>query len=120
MQLLFFKQGLTTEGELSDSNYFLRESFAHLAAEVLPEILSELCAKCSYPVLTQMLSALEHLYSSDRRYCYTQIFSWTRRLIFSYPIEYRRELIEVFFTLLIIEKDSVRNNFPDPVSLGLV
>lgn len=106
---------LSTETELPNENWFYRGSFAHLVAEVLPEVLSELCAKCSYSVLAQILSLTKQLYASDKRYCYPQIKSLIKRLIYSYPK--RRELIEQFLSFPIIEGGQPHLNLPDPISM---
>ena len=114
--LFYLNALLETEAELSADSWFFRESFAHLAAEVLPEILSELCAKCSISVLNKILSALRQLYESDKKSCYPQMKSLVRRLVSSYPLGQRQELIEKCLAFPIIEGDRLRLELPDPIS----
>ncbi len=108
---------LSTEKEMLTAGQFYRESFAYLVADVLPVILSELCAKCSRLILDKMLSALEHLYTSDKKLCYPQTKLFAKRLIASYPSENRQELIEKLLAFSVVENERLLSDFPDPIAL---
>lgn len=108
---------INTESELSVEGRFYRESFAQLAADVLPELLSELCAKCSYLMLHQLMFLLKQLYSSSKRTCYSQISSLAKRLIASWPPEHRQELVLQLIATPLPKDDRDVHDFPDLLSL---
>lgn len=115
---LFYLDALVSaEPELNISDWFYRESFVRLATDVLPELLSELCVKCSYLVLQQLLLAVKQLYISPKKLCYSHISSLAKRLIASYPPERRQELVLQFLTVPLPENDHVNRDFPDLLSL---
>ena len=107
---------LRTEGELAVEDWFHRNSFARLAANVLPEVLSVLCSKCSVNLLDKLLSLLEHLYTSPKKLCYQQTESLTKRLITAFPVHNRRELVKRLarFPLLNQEDEIAFYSFPNP------
>lgn len=107
---------LRTEDELTESDWFYRNSFARLAADVLPEVLSELCSKCSVPVLDKFLNLLDHLYRSPKRLCYQKIVSLAKRLIPAYPASvYKKLIVQLAGFPLPEDGDDSVFDFPDPI-----
>lgn len=106
-----------TEDELSSEDCFYRNSFARLAADVLPEVLSELCCKCSISVLEELLSLLETLYSSSKRSCYQYTRSLAQRLISAFPLSKRAELRFRLLQFPLTSSEASREfrHFPDPL-----
>ena len=111
----YLKALLRTEDELSISDGFYRRSFVRLVADVLPHLLSELCSKCSYSVLTELLDMLKQLYSSEKRECYTEVSLLTRRLLAVYPKERHRELARQLLAFPIISDVRDYSNLRDPI-----
>lgn len=108
---------VNTEPELGAEDWFYRGCFAQLAADVLPELLSELCVKCSYLVLHQVLFVVKQLYSTPKKQSYSHILPVVRRLIAAWPSEHRSELVSQLFTTPLPENDRDNRDFPDLLSL---
>lgn len=106
-----------TESELSAEDWFYRNSFARLAADVLPELLSELCCKCSVFMLNELLNLLEQLYASPKKLCYQQTGSLAKRLIQSFPGSDQGQLSLRLarFPLVEVEDSRASHYFPDPL-----
>lgn len=107
---------LRTEDELSFDDWFFRRNFVRLAADVLPELLSELCSKCSLSVLSQLLAVLKKLYCSEKKMCYTRAPSLARRLIAAYPRVLYQKLACELLTFPIITNELEGREFKDPFS----
>lgn len=107
---------LKTEDELSVEDWFYRRTFARLAASVLPQVLSELCYKCSVDTLRQLLDALKKLYVSDKRMCYNKLSVLAKRLVKAYPVEQRGELLNVLLAFPIISNEQDRLELENPFS----
>lgn len=107
---------LKTEDELSIEDWFYRRTFARLVASVLPQILSELCSKCSADTLRKLLDALKKLYVSDKRMCYNKLSVLAKRLIKAYPNERRGELLSILLTFPIISNEQDRLELENPFS----
>lgn len=108
---------LRTEDELTEADWFYRNSFARLAADVLPEVLSELCSKCSVSMLDKLLDLVEQLYASPKRLCYQQTASLIRRLLTAYPVSACRELLPrlASFPLNAQKEVPMSRYFPEPL-----
>ena len=107
---------LRTELELNPEDWFYRRSFACLAADVLPEVLSVLCTKCSSSVLDKVFDFLKRLYFSEKKLCYQQAPSLAKRLFTAYPPEKLRALIPQLLLFPIKEdNDMIRRYFPNPL-----
>lgn len=106
-----------TEPELGAEDWFYKEHFAQMAADVLPELLSELCVKCSYPILHQILSVVKQIYSTPKRQSYSRTLSLARRLIAAWPLERRQELVLQLLTTPLPKNDRDERDFPDLLSL---
>ena len=111
---------LRTESELAPEDWFYRNSFARLTADVLPVVLSVLCTKCSNSMLEQLLVLLEKLYASSQKLCYQQIKFLVKRLLAVYPVSAYQELLPRLarFPLGSQDQDHMSRYFPDP--LGFV
>lgn len=107
---------VNTESELSADDWFYREHLAQLAADVLPELLSELCVKCSYPQLHQLLLVVKQLYASPKKQSYSHILSLSRRLIAAWPSEHRQELVLQLLSMPLPKSDRDERDFPDLLS----
>ena len=107
---------LRTEKLLVPDDWFYRENFMRLSADVLPEVLSELCTRCSPPFTKELLNCLEVIYSSPKRMCYQQALSLTKRLLAVYPKDKHRELILRLIDFPIKESDQFEQQyFPNPL-----
>ncbi len=110
---------LRANDELSPEDWFGRNSLARLAAEVLPEMLSELCSRCSKAMLNQTFDLVKTLYFLDqkKRLCYSRMPSLASRLFSAYTPEERRALIPTLLTFpLSIETDKYEERyFADPL-----
>lgn len=107
---------LRTEPELNPEDGFYRGNFACLAADVLPEVLSVLCTKCSSSVLNKAFDFLKSLYFSEKKLCYQQAPSLAKRLFAAYPPEKLRALIPQLLLFPIKEdNDMIRRYFPNPL-----
>ncbi|MBF8276900.1 MAG: hypothetical protein HW390_1973 [Candidatus Brocadiaceae bacterium] len=63
---------------------FYADNFGILLAQVIPEILSRLCCKCSLEFKNKLLDFLFDVYKTDQRVKYQGISNLTKRLIDSY------------------------------------
>lgn len=106
-----------TEAELTPADWFYRNSFARLSADVLPEVLSELCSKCSASMLDKLLNLLERIYTSPKRLCYQQTGSLTKRLLAAYPVSAYSELLPKLARFPLNEQSSnpMSRYFPEPL-----
>ena len=110
---------LRTEEEFDVNSRFCHNNIFHFSADTLTEVLSEICSKCSEPVLNQLLGLLEKLYNSPRAKCYQKVPILVKRFIASYPVGERTRLVERLAQFSIETTDEPRNPFtwPDPLSL---
>lgn len=116
-QVHFYTEAvLRTEKLLVPIDWFYRETFVRLSADVLPEVLSELCTRCSAPFMEELLNCLEIIYNSPQRMCYQQALSLTKRLLAVYPKDRHRELILRLIHFPVQEGDSAEQQyFPNPL-----
>lgn len=114
--LLYIEAVKNAERILQPDDWFFRKNFARNTVDVLLEMLSELCCKCSVDVLNQLVDLLELLYCSEKRSCFMQTRSLARRLAAAYPAEERKQLILRLLDFPVETKthrDSV--HYPDPI-----
>lgn len=116
-QVHFYTEAvLRTEKLLVPDDWFYRENFVRLSADVLPEVLSELCARCSAPCMEELLNCLEIIYNSPQRLCYQQALSLTKRLLSVYPGDKHRGLILRLLHFPVQENNSAEQQyFPNPL-----
>jgi len=61
-QVHFYTEAvLRTEKLLVPDDWYYQENFVRLSADVLPELLSELCTRCSSPFMEELLNCLEKI-----------------------------------------------------------
>lgn len=108
---------IRTEELLLPNDWFYRKNFTRWAADVLPEVLSELCCKCSGTLLDKALNLLRTLYESPVKLCYQHALSITRRLPLDYPETERKNLILKFlsFPLPNLDDDDSNIYYPEPL-----
>ena len=104
---------------LTEKDWFFRRGFDRLAADVLPEALSELCSKCSQEELKQLLNLIKKIYFAPNRMCYQKTESLLKRLLDSWPGERYSELVCALLEFPFIEENDEMQNryFPDPMFL---
>ena len=119
-QSAFFRKAVErTMSRTTDKDWFFRGGFDRFAAAGLPEVLSELCSKCSQEELERLLNLIKKIYSAPNRMCYQKTASLLKRLLASWPSGRYSELV---FTLLefpfVEENDAMQNSyFADPMLL---
>ena len=69
------------------------QNFGTLLAEVLPEILSRLCCKCSHAIRERLVDVLLEVYNSEHRWKYEGIRHLTGRLLDAVPAPERVALV---------------------------
>ena len=79
--------------EIQTGNNFLPDNFGKVLAKVLPEILSRLCCKCSLPSKHRILLFLLEIYKSPYRENYDGTEKLMRRLLDSFTVRQRFDLI---------------------------
>ena len=79
--------------DIQSGNHFTKDNFGILLAQIIPEILSRLCCKCSLDSKHNMLDFLIEIYLSDHRNKYAKVSSFTQRLLNSFSIQERFHLI---------------------------
>lgn len=83
----------TSFSEIKDKGRLFKESFGAVLASVVPEIMSRLCCKCSYKIKLLLLDFLAGVYSFERKGNFNSITNLTRRLLNSFSIKERWDLI---------------------------
>ena len=78
-------------------------TFATLLAEVVPEILSRLCAKCSPGVRVRLVDLLLEVYLSEHRWKYGGIRNLTVRLLEATPAEQQLALLPKLLQFPILD-----------------
>ena len=108
---------IRTEEFLLPSDWFYRKNFTRWAADVLPEVLSELCCKCSCTLLDKALNLLRTLYESPVKLCYQHALSITKRLPLAYPETERKNLILKFLCFPLPNLEDADSNiyYPEPL-----
>ena len=79
------------------------QNFAGLLAEVVPEILSRLSAKCSPDVRERLVDLLLEIYSSEHRWKYRGIRNLTVRLLKATPAEQQLALLPKLLQFPILD-----------------
>lgn len=108
---------IRTEEFLLPSDWLYRKNFTCWAADVLPEVLSELCCKCSSNLLNKALDFLRNLYESPVKLCYQHALSITKRLPLAYPETERANLILKFLSFPLPNLEDTDSNiyYPEPL-----
>jgi hypothetical protein len=93
-----------------------QNSFIGFSTEVLPQVLSQFCCKCTLDILDDMLLCLLSIYSS--KYCskYKKIGIWIERLVRAFTKEQRSERMSTFLQFpLFSENDHMYRELLDPL-----
>jgi hypothetical protein len=96
---------------------FFVDNFGIRLAQIIPEILSRLCSKCSYKIKSDLLDFLLHIYKSDQRTKYRGIRHLTKRLLESLSNHQRLMAIPKLLEFPVLEildpraKDEFHNPF---------
>ena len=84
------------EGAIPDirsGNPINRSNFGIVLANVIPEILSRLCSKCSTDIKEKLVDFLLSVYRSDHKHNYGGIQNLTKRLLAAFSVRQRFDLI---------------------------
>ncbi|WP_108823554.1 SIR2 family protein [Dysgonomonas sp. Marseille-P4361] len=96
-------------------------ALAILIAEIIPQILSRLCVKCSYQTRERMLDLLKSIYSFPDRNKYGKIHDNVKNLTYNLTSSFSKKelqnLLPTFFGFQIVEQDDSWDSFPDPIRL---
>jgi hypothetical protein len=80
-------------------------------AKVIPEILSRLCCKCSTKSKEKLINLLQKIYESDYKRIYSGIQNLTKRLLNSFTIQQRLNLIPKLLDFPLPASLSPRDEF---------
>jgi len=81
------------EPEMSNDNSLITENFGDLIAQIIPEILSRLCSKCSNDKKLLLLDFIRKVYGSAHKNSYRKIFNLVRRLIKTFSLKQQYKII---------------------------
>jgi len=105
-----------TRPEIERGNALLRDNFGIVLANVIPEILSRLCVKCSTSSKDKLLSFINELYSSSHRHKYKGIGNLVVRLLRSYSAQEQYTRLPLLLEFPIPNDLNVitRDEYPEP------
>ncbi|MBX3639973.1 MAG: SIR2 family protein, partial [Nitrosomonas sp.] len=86
-------------------------NFSAVLAKVIPEILSRLCCKCSTKSKDKLIKLLLRIYESDHKRIYSGIQNLTKRLMNSFTIQQRLNLIPMLLDFPLPASLSPRDEF---------
>jgi hypothetical protein len=101
--------------EVNPKNWINPSSIFEYSAELLPEVISRLCNKCSIEMLDRVLEVTLTIYKSEKKYSFKNMRHLIKRLIKSYTVNEQLERIQVFFEFPIISSNEPIE-YPDPIS----
>lgn len=99
---------------LNPENWFNPSNIFEYAAQIIPEVLSRLCSKCSLEKLDEILDICLIIYKSSVRSNIKEMNKLISRLINAYTIEQLYTRINKICEFPIIE-DDIGQEYPDPV-----
>lgn len=104
------QEGIQTENPNKSDN------FSAVLTKVVPEILSRLCCKCSTESKTKLINFLLKIYKSDQKSNYGGIQNLTKRLISSFTVQQKVDLIPLLldFPILFNLSPKVELEFTNP------
>lgn len=91
-----------SQTEIKSGNPFCSNNLGIVLAQVVPEILSRLCCKCSTDAKNKLLEFLLDVYKSEIRSKYRGIRNLTQRLLFSFSHCQRFQLIPRFLEFPVL------------------
>lgn len=102
--------------DVASANSFYTDNYGVLLAQIIPEVLSRLCCKCSDKTKDKLLDFLLEVYSSDQRHKYKGIANLAKRLIGAYSYQQQYTLIPRLLNFPILGNLSpdTKNEFPNP------
>ena len=99
-----------SRSDIINSDHKFKDDFGSLLAEIIPEVLSRLCCKCSLDSKNKLLAFLKEIYSSELRHKYGGIRNLTERIIVSYSHQQQYAIIPALLKFPLINDD----DFPTP------
>ena len=93
--------------DIRSGNRFRNNSFGIVLAEVVPEILSRLCCKCSFDAKGKLFNFLLEVYQLDHRSNYSGIQNLTKRLMESFSDNQRFVLIPRLLDFAVPENPDI-------------
>jgi hypothetical protein len=102
--------------DIERGNNFQRDNFGILLAQMIPEILSRMCCKCSDETKEKLFAFLLDVYTSDQRHKYKGVKHLAERLINAYSVRGQCGLIPKLLDFPILKDVHlvVRDEFPNP------
>ena len=89
--------------EIRGNSRPLPDNFGGILAKILPEILSRLCCKCSSPAKYRLIHLLQRIYESDYVGNCEGVGNLTKRLLNSFSMSQRFELIPMLIDFSFLE-----------------
>ena len=87
------------EPDISEGNGFHADNFGVLLAQIVPEILSRLCCKCSTDKKSLLLDFLRNAYGSEHKNSYRGIYNLLNRLLKTFSVKEQYKLIAGFLEI---------------------
>ena len=93
-----------------------RDNFGILLAQMIPEILSRMCCKCSRETKGDLLVLLENIYKSEHRFKYKGVGVLVKRLLISYSDQEQYEIIPKLLDFPVLGDVPLpaKEEFPNP------
>ena len=102
--------------DIYSTNRWEINNISNISAQILPEILSRLCCKCSLEILDSILEFIKIVYNSGKCDNYSGMDSLVKRLINSYKYDELLERIKIFIEFPIFDEGSISERLcPDPI-----
>ncbi len=101
---------------IEDKNLSFAPNLAVRIAQVVPEILSRLCTKCSVGTLDRILDLLKELYQNPRKCNYKGVNNLVARILESIPVHHLYRNIQRLLEIPVVaEQDPLTSReYPDP------
>jgi len=102
--------------DIKSGNWFQRDNFGIVLAQVIPEVLSRLCSKCSDYSREKILSFLLDIYNSDQKDKFRGIRNMTNRLLESFSDHQQLDIINKLLQLPVPVNlhPITEDEFPNP------
>ncbi len=102
--------------DIKSGNWFQRDNFGIVLAQVIPEVLSRLCSKCSDYSREKILSFLLDIYNSDQKDKFRGIRNMTNRLLESFSNHQQLDIINKLlqFPVPVNLHPITEDEFPNP------
>ena len=100
---LYLTALINAKEEIVSGNSFRRDNFGIVLAQVVPELLSRLCCKCSYDAKLKILNFVLEIYRSDQRNKYKNLTNLVKRLIESLQAEDLYTIIPILLEFPLVD-----------------